>query len=502
MREIEPEVIVSRPRALWLYLALVLGLAQGLALVLFGLKGVIVALGAAYVYAVFRWPHLALVGALVFIIDGLGFINADLFRIPGVFKLKDLIFLSLLLPLLWSTRWQRRAKRIFHDCRILLFPVLVILGLTMLQMVRTSLQYDLPLNSCVMAGRHYWYYAFVPLAAIYLDTSHKRDSAFRLLMVVITGLACVVIIQTIIYAVFQTRIVSDDVLFQEAHWGNVQWFSRIYLAGEPLVVLGFGLAFWGLLLRPSGRGILGYAALGSLCILALLFINSRGRWVHAVLVILIPMLVLGPQIRRARGRLRYGLLVFVLAMTSLLVLAFHTNALLSGIGERAVSTWTDIRDQKGTWGGRLEDSQFRFKLFREHPLFGLGLVHPDYASRFGGGQVIELPGGLYFKESVTTTDSGIVTLLVNFGVVGLMWVAWYFFSAWRFCAKTMMSAKTGIFHWVPVPLIGYIAGGVLTFVTLGFFTMPGDIVGHSFLLGILAAGAHMHPGVDTKQGYA
>lgn len=485
-------MVVSRPRALPLYLSLVLGIVQGLALVLFGIKGAVVTLGAGYILAVFRWPHLALIAALVFIIDGLGFINPEtFFRIAGLFRLKDLVFVSLFLPLMLNIRWQRRAKRFLDDCRTLALPVMAILILTTLQMVRTSLQYDLPVNTCVMAGRHYWYYAFVPLAAIYLDSSHKRKSAFRLLMAVIAVLACVVIIQTVIYAVSGIRLVSDHVQFREVQWGNIRLFSRMYLEGEPLLVLGFGLAFWGLVLRKSTRGMMGYAAMAPLCALALLFIDSRMRWVHALLVVLIPMVFLGPHIRKVRRRLLYGVPILVLVLTSLFMVTSRSDVFVSGIVERAASAWTDFRERRGTWDYRLEDSRFRFELIREHPLFGLGLVHSDYASRFGASEVIELDEGQYFKQGVTTSDSGIVSLLVHFGAIGAIWAMWYFFSALRFCSKAMMPTEIGVLNWTCIPLIGYVTGGVLTFVTLGFFTMAGDIIGHSFVLGMLGAGARL-----------
>jgi hypothetical protein len=504
MRELGPEVVVSRSRGLPLYLPLILGVVQGLALVLFGIKGAAVTLGAAYIYAVFRWPHLALIATLVVIVDGLGFISVDFVRVPGVFRLKDLMFLSLFLPLFFNRKWQRRAERIFHDCRILVFPILVILVLTTLQMVRTSFEYDLPLVSCINAGRHYWYYAYVPLTAIYLDTSYKRESVFRISMVVIAALASVVIIQTAIYAAFKIRLVSDSVQFGEANFGNMKFF-RLYLEGEPLLVLGFALAFWGLSRRKSTRETVGYAAMASLCALAILFVNSRMRWAHSLLVVLIPMFALGPHIRRAGGQVRYRLLILVLVLISLFVLTFHSNLFVSGIVERGVSAWTDFGEKKGTWEYRLEDNQFRIELIREHPFFGLGFVYVDYAPRFGAGEVVDLDRRPSLQQGVspgvTSPDSGLVSLLVSFGAIGAIWAMWYLVSILRFCFKVMTSAEIGVLHWMSIAVIGYMTAGVLTFVTLSIFTMPGDIIGHSFVLGMLGAGAHLQLRSGAKRGY-
>lgn len=492
MREPRPEVVVSRSRALPLYLSLILGVVQGLALVFFGIKGAAVTLGAAYIYAVFRWPHLALIAALVFLIDGLGFINAQtFFRIRGVFQLKDLIFLSLFLPLLLNKKWQRRAESILHDCRRLLIPIVAILVLTALQMVRTSLQYDLPLNTCIIAGRHYWYYAFFPLAAIYLDDLHKRDVTYTLFLLVISALATIVIVQTLILVQGGELFLADTIQVQRYGRGSLS-LARIYPPGEPALVLGFALAFWGRALTNVTRKRVSNTVVVSLCALAILLVNSRMRWIHTLLVVLIPLAFLWPHIPRAARRLGAATCILVLGVVSIFGWADRRDSYLSGIGERAVSAWTDFRDKKGSWEYRLEDNQFRFELIREHPLFGLGFVHPDYAWRFGAGEVVKQTDVLSYKRGVTSTDSGIVDLLVHFGAVGGIWTMWYFVSVLRFCSgmMKMTSPQDGLLHWVPIPLIAYITGGVLTFVTLGLFTQGGDIINYSFVLGILGAGAH------------
>jgi len=466
-----------------------LGVLQGAALVLWGSKGAVVTLGMGYIYALFRWPHLVLIVALIIIFDGLGFINPEtFFRIPGVFKLKDLTFLSLFLPLFLNIKWQRRAERIFHDYRMLVFPILAILVLTTFQMIRTSLQYDLPLSTCIMAGRHYWYYAFLPLVAIYLDTSQKREVAYRLFMVVISLLASVVIIQTVVLLLGGELFLSDNIRTRFPQSGTLD-LLRIYPPGEPTLVLGFALAFWGVLLRKSARERVAYTAIALLCALAVLFISSRMRWFYTLLVVLIPVFVLRRHIPSLARRLLCVLALLVFTLVYVFVLSGSRSDFVSGIGERAVSAWTDFRDKKGTWEYRLEDSQFRFKLIREHPLFGLGFVHSDYASRFGAGGVINLDERLSYKQGITSTDSGIVDLLIHFGAIGALWAAWYLISVLRFCSKMLRSAKNGCLRCLSIPLMGYMIGGVVTLVTLCLFTMGDEIVGHSFALGILVAAA-------------
>jgi hypothetical protein len=469
-------------------LCVVVGFAffQGIAVFWWGSKGAVLTIGMAYMFFLFRWPHLALIAGIVIIFDGLGLINpVTFFRMPGVFRLGDLVFISLFAPLLFNAKWHRRARNVFRHSISLMFPIMVILFLTTFQMVRTWLQYDLPLNSCIMAGRHYWYYAFLPLVAIYLDTSHKRKVVYRLFLVVISALASVVIIQSVMYAVFQIRFINPNIQFSPANWGNMQLFSRIYIPGEPTLVLGFALAFWGVFQRKSARKRVGFAALALLCALALLLVNSRMRWVHMLLVVLIPVFFLGPHISKAGRRLLCVVTVVVFILVSVFALTGRSNDLVSSITARAVSGWTDFRDKKGTWDYRLEDNRFRVQLIRKHPLFGVGFIHIYYAHRFGGlgpADEVGMPA-----QGITTTDSGIVTLLVDFGAIGSLWAVWYFISVLGFCSKMLRSSKNGDLRWTSLPLIGYMTGGLVTFVTLGVFTMAGAIVGLSFALGILAS---------------
>jgi len=472
-----------------LVLSIVAGLAlfQGITVLWLGSKGAVLTIGVAYMFFLFRWPHLVLIAGVVIIFDGLGFIDPDAFlRAPGLFKLKDLVFLSFFLPLLFNERWHKRVRFVFRYARNLIIPILIILFLATLQMLRTSLQYDLPLNTCIMAGRHYWYYAFVLLTAVYLDTSVKRTLVFRLFLVVISALASVVILQTIVIEQGGQLFLADTIQVQPGQWGILNFF-RIYIPGEPTLVLGFSMAFWGVFLCKSAREKFGYAALALLCALAILLVNSRMRWVHAILTVMIPAFFLGPHILKAGRRLICVSALLAFILLPMFVLSGLGEDLVSGIGSRAFSAWTDFRGKTGTWEYRIEDSRFRIGLIKKHPLFGVGFVHIDYAGLFGATGLPE-DEQTFPSQGISTTDSGIIALLVDFGAIGVLWAMWYFITVLGFCSKMLRSPKSGSLGWISIPLIGYMTGGVITFITLCLFTMSGDIVGHSFALGVLASG--------------
>jgi len=336
-----------------------------------------------------------------------------------------------------------------------------------------------------MAGRHYWYYAFFLLAAIYLDTSQKRKAVYSLFLVAVSTLAIVVIIQTVVLITGGELFLADNIQVQPKQWGTLK-LMRIYLTGEPALVLGFALTFWGVVQSKSARAKIIYAALSVLYAMAILLLSSRMRWAHTLLVILIPVFFLGTHIPKVGRRLLCTLVLFMFILVSLSVLSGRSNDFISGIGEYASSAWTDVIEKKGTWGDRIVDSHVRFKLISQHPLFGVGFVHLYYAWQFGVEEKENQDGEL-LGHGITTTDSGIIALLVDFGAVGALWATWYFISILAFCLNKLNSLKHGTLTWISIPLSGYVTGGLITFITLGLFTVSANIVAHSFVLGVLAS---------------
>ena len=471
------------------------GIFQGLAISFWGIKGAGVTLGAAYLYFVFRWPHLALVFAVIIILDGFGFIDPETFlHVPGFFKVKDLVFVPLFFPLLFNVDWQRRANYVIRHQRIILFPILAILILTAFQMVRTSLQHSLPLKSCIMAGSDYWYYAFLPLTSIYLDNPEKRKIVLGLFLAVALTVAVMIITQTLTL-IQGGELFLTDIQTQSKLWGPIK-MMRIYLPGSATIVLAFSIAFWGFFSTPTGRQRMAYFALMLLCASAVLLTNGRMLWAEMAILILAPLLLLRKYLNWSTRR-SLILTAYILTIT-IFVFSFSGSIsfVLSGITKRFVSSFTDVRQKEGTWKYRLEDSAFRFRLIKEHPLLGLGLVHNSYGPRFGAPVKTDWLGRQY--TVISTSDSGIVTLLIHFGAVGVIWAIWYFVSVLRFCLDKIKFSQCVYIKTTSIAIIGYMIAGVFAFVTLGLFTQPPDIVSCSLVLGIIAS----HTGALIKPQYS
>jgi len=469
--------------ASWTTLAILFVAIQSALILLLQGKSLLVAAGLLYLWALFLYPHLAIVVALVVIFDGLGFINPETsWRVPGLLKAKDVFFVSLFLPLL-TRRWRERAHAVVRRNKTLFLPAGAILLMMAFQMVRTSLQFDLPLKSCIMAGRHYLYYALVFPAAIYLDSSKKQHLVYHLFLLVIAALAAIVIVQTLVLVAGGNFFLTGNIQIRN-RWGPLN-VPRIYPPGVPAIVLMFALTLWGIFLRSPAKARIGYLAGALLCGLAIFLLDSRMTWLYALLITIIPVLFMRRMIPGSGRKLFFALLLVTVGIVSLAGLLGSESRIVSGGLARLASGFSEIKDKSGTWQYRLDDSRFRFDLMRERPLLGVGFVHINYAHRFGARGLSDDPAVIP-DQGVTTTDSGLVAILVDFGIAGLLWSFWYLVAILA-SGRRIFSTSGRQLNWVALPIMAFMLAGALTSVTLTLFTSAWFIATQSFAVGMLAS---------------
>lgn len=118
-----------------------------------------------------------------------------------------------------------------------------------------------------------------------------------------------------------------------------------------------------------------------------------------------------------------GVLVKLLVISVFSVCLFYVLPFLS---ESLITKTTT-----GSYDKRSNDLLFGLSVFSEHPIFGTGLGHnifaQAYASKFG---------------EVRQGSNGMVNLLINFGIVGLCFVAKYIYSFTRYCKSHISSVIT------------------------------------------------------------
>jgi len=141
---------------------------------------------------------------------------------------------------------------------------------------------------------------------------------------------------------------------------------------------------------------------------------------------------------RIKLNLKFLIIIFILFLP----------LLSSGLSERILSGFNDVIFQRGTFYSRLINDSFRLDLFKNHFLFGIGLVHNDSekARELGASTSFELStindnidkNFMISMYSIRSTDSGYLDLLVQFGLVGtiiflflILYDSWLKYKLWK-----------------------------------------------------------------------
>ena len=429
-------------------------------------------------WLLFFKTHIALMVAVFVWMEGFGFINIEYFlRIPGVFKLQDLLFVSLFLPKLVSIL-TKKDSGIKAD-NIIKLPLLVLLLSVIALMVRTVYIHDISWISVLKAGRHYLFYAVFFFVIWYVNTKEKLQTCLKIII-------CFAVLLSLIH-IFQISLGSEHKIFISARVIEQVDIARVYLKGGAVRSIVFIIVIWNIfLVQPMKRWWIIVAAITGLSwVLSL----SRAGWLWMLIAVFAPFIIMWPTIKKSssfkqvRNKIKFAVVIFVI-LGFIFILAAEAN-----IGEasffmkRIKSTIYDFTNMSGTFGYRIEESQFRFAAIKKYFVLGPGFIHPDIAAE----RFIPLvkPSFNPYARSLTTVDSGITTLLVNFGIYGIFLFGWFSIRIIKFCRNTSINMKDTIFQGFPIGFSGYLIGGIDSFITLGIFTMPQDIVVLGATLGLI-----------------
>jgi O-antigen ligase len=213
--------------------------------------------------------------------------------------------------------------------------------------------------------------------------------------------------------------------------GRVRLLSSVVavavLAG---VILTFGRAFW--MATIGGMLFLFIVAAAETSMRTLVLRRTLALWLRIGVVTILAVIFLG-LIGREGSLLRLSSLV----------------------GRRFVSTFTEVTEFSGSFGGRLEEGAFRLALFRRSPVLGVGYVHrtSEFAS--------EIP-----EKNVGTADSGVITVLAQNGVVGLIAIAALAVVFLRRGFFVFKSTRQPLLKGVSLGIVAYYVHSLITFVGL------------------------------------
>ncbi|RJP56865.1 MAG: hypothetical protein C4541_11305 [Candidatus Auribacter fodinae] len=411
--------------------------------------------GAIYMLCLFVKPIWAYYLMLLVTINCFGFIYEGFLHIPGAFKLRDLCLLALMIPISLNIASDKQSmdlvKTPFNKY------IMMIMVVVLLIIFYTMFSFDVPFASTLRMSRKYLFYLSFFVVMYYI---RSEDDLKKLLKVIFLFGFIAAFLLTTQFAV-GTRIQIMPYIKLEYQQLGGFYVPRVYLhGGISLIALCFGMSLW--IFQATRKKVFFYLmmlfALGS-------FLSfGRANWMKAFIIVVVPFLF---AVKKEKSR--YFIIILSLLATGfvavvcaqLIGIDFLTP--LTKLLARIQETYTEIVTRSGTFGYRLKDSAERIQYFIDRPVFGVGFLHYVAAGESLKAVMVK---DLYLE----TIDSGLITLLVTMGSVGILlfFVVSVAFIARAF--KVLKQTHKPLFRGVILGIIGYFIGGICSFITLPFFT--------------------------------
>jgi len=418
--------------------------------------GAAVILLTLLVYILAFSPEIAPAFALFASYDFLGFADPHTFaRIPGIFKLRDLLLFAVVFFSLINILLSRRVRDVLSPLAVR--AALAYTAYVLAMIAYTAITGHGTMNLALRTSSTYFYY-LIMIPVIAFVSSRKKLNVFLWVLLVMALIPEVL-------AGFQIATHKPIFSYATVLWINVGGFSlpRNYVLSFNLTGAAL-LSLFGIYLYSGSPRLRTLSALsGFVLLVGVVLTFGRAFWMGmlgAVVFLFVAVyaetkqrdVILLRTIRLWAGTAAVIALVLIFA-----VITAKESSLtrLSGVvGQRFVSTFSDITELGGTFGWRLQDSAFRIQLFKQNPLLGAGYVHrtSEFAS--------ELP-----KKDVATTDSGIFTILAQSGIVGVAFVG----------ALIVIFMKHGlhVFRRLRDPILKGISIGIVAFYVHAIITLVG-----------------------------
>jgi len=418
-----------------------------------------------YLWLLFKYPEVALFASILAIFNCFSMMSEDFLRFPYLFRIRDIFFLSTFFPLLWGIyKRDKKAKYAFSNS--IAKGIYLILFLCFIQVFVTKLRFpEESFNSIVRMGRRYFYYAiFFFVLYILLDKQRLR----RFMKLCVGG----VIIFCFMY-IIQFLIGPAHRIFL---WGRVEYqilqgfkITRMYILGAVVVALTFHISFMLFLFHNKFKYRFKNIFLMMLSGVQTLVTFGRAHIFGVVTGTLFGIACAKRQMkfRNLFKILIVFLLIFVFAEVTSKVLFPHKEALFKAISSRVASTWTAVIRQEDTFYFRIKDSLGRMELIKKNPILGIGFVHDE-------SKLFAFERG--FSGNLRTTDSGTATLLLDFGILGFLWLFAMSLIVLRRGLSIYNRADSQFYKSAILGIIAFYFGRLFSFITLADFVVYDGIV--------------------------
>jgi len=375
-----------------------------------------------YLWLLFKYPEIALFITILVVNDFFSLVSADFLRIPGVFRIKDIFLVMAFIPLAHKVY----HKKIKFQLNNLSKSILLIMFFVVLEALITIIIRNQSFNYTIRMARRYLYFLLYFPMIYLIDDERKFKRFLSLLIISSAAFSLLMIIQ---YVIGPTKVIfkyASHVVMQQIVG---EYVTRSYVLGSSLAIMIFFLYLFRLFFKVGNKAI-------NLTMVFLTFLGgvylgfSRANLFGVIAGLGFATFILLDFRWKIRIIATSFIFIFVLFFLLEGVKFYSENTISNPLYityKSLVSGASDLANRTGTFGYRLKDSAARIALIKANPFLGVGFIHP-------------LSGILKIRTltpGITTNDSGIVTLLLDFGVTGIIWLGFlsivFFKEAKRLC---------------------------------------------------------------------
>lgn len=404
-------------------------------------------------------------------VEFLGYFDPTTYvHVPGLFKLVDLMLVATIVIYIYDLlknnifvqaskkgiSLQTRKANLLSLKNLLIFMVF----LTLFQIIFTAFRFQLSFISCFKAGRMFLFFFIGIFLMDFFKSDDFKLKIIKFILILGSIQSILAILQYFIGSYFflgYTKITELGIGYETV--------TRIYQPAFYYTMVSFTLSFW--LIYFKNEQIFSQKILYMIFLttgLSILLSYQRTSWVGAFIGISLPFVMLN-WIKSLKYF--YFLIAAVLILIPLLYL--FAPGQLNKITARAESILDETINYKGNFAIRIEENTKRVDLIKKHYITGPGMVHADDA-----------PSLFYFENTsgrralLQTNDSGLITFLVSFGMIGVIWTA---------CLLTVLTKILRRSILLKSQKIGYIFG-ISSFIWATFLTSF-TTTGFTFTKGVI-----------------
>ena len=417
-----------------------------------------------YLWLLFKYPEIALFISFLVIINCFSMISEDFLRLPNILRIRDLFFISIFIPLLCGIyRKDKKIKYIFSNP--IAIGIYVILFLALIQIFITYLRFSSEsFNSIIRTGRNYFYYAmFFP--ALYILVDNVRLKRFVKLFIGSAVIFCFLyIIQFFIgsnHKIFLWATVTE----QDLRGFGV---TRLYIDGYIVAALIFAISFMLYLFHNTFKYRRENIFIMFITGMQILVTFGRAHIFGIVMGILFGIFCAKGQ-QKMKSVLRIFIFLIVIIVTGSIVSLFlQKESIIQAIFERVSSTYEAVIGKQDTFSFRLEDFKGKIELIKRNPIFGIGFVHdesPLFAFARG------------YRGDLRTVDSGTITLLIDFGIIGMVWLFMMAIIVLKRSLGVYKKVNDQFYKLLILGIVAFYFSRLFSFITLAdFVTFDGVVI--------------------------